>query len=181
MKQEIICKDCGISSLWAARGLCKKCYAREYRKIIETPENRAKAASKRKLYRLRNQEHINAYWRKKRAMEHKAKIADEKKSGKRKTYPRSEAYKAKVLATYEVVKAYKIEKGCIDCGYNKDADALDFDHLGDKKHNVSTLARSNAHPDTLWAEIAKCVVRCANCHRGMTRNRRMELSGKVIQ
>lgn len=183
MKKEIVCSDCGASSLWVARGLCKKCYAREYRKIIETPENRAKAVSKRKLYRLKNQENINAYWRKKRSMERKAKIAEEKKSGKRKTYPRSEAYKAKVLATYEEVNAHKLKSGCVDCGYNKDAGALDFDHKPefDKKHNISVLARSNAHPDTLWSEIAKCEVRCANCHRVKTATRRLIQQDAILK
>jgi hypothetical protein len=55
-------------------------------------------------------------------------------------------------------------KGCVDCGY-KDLRALDFDHLpGQRKlGNMSDLHKESQA--TLLAEIAKCEVVCANCHR----------------
>jgi hypothetical protein len=47
---------------------------------------------------------------------------------------------------------------------------LDFDHLGDKRFNIS-----QALPDRNWAailaEIEKCEVVCANCHRRRTARR----------
>jgi hypothetical protein len=49
---------------------------------------------------------------------------------------------------------------------------LDFDHLRDKKLEVSTLARRGARIATIAAEIAKCQVRCANCHRRKTAKER---------
>ncbi len=51
----------------------------------------------------------------------------------------------------------------MDCGYAEHAEALQFDHVrGEKLHNVSQIAAfSEAR---LWAEVAKCEVRCANCH-----------------
>ncbi|HEV2062313.1 MAG TPA: hypothetical protein VGR12_05630, partial [Solirubrobacteraceae bacterium] len=55
---------------------------------------------------------------------------------------------------------------CIDCG-DSDIVILEFDHRGEKRGNVSTMA-SWASLDTLRAEIAKCDVRCANCHRRRT-------------
>ena len=62
------------------------------------------------------------------------------------------------------VQAEKVKRGCIDCGYSKHAAALDFDHVhGDKLFEVSkAMGRSL---DVIKAEIAKCVVRCSNCHR----------------
>lgn len=58
--------------------------------------------------------------------------------------------------------AYKMRRGCFDCGYNQHPAALDFDHVvAGKKKNVS--ACSNL--DEAIIEIEKCVVRCANCHR----------------
>lgn len=65
------------------------------------------------------------------------------------------------LIVYEALKS-----GCIDCS-ELDIRCLEFDHLGDKKFNVSRLL-STAGEDRLRAEIAKCVVRCANCHRKKT-------------
>lgn len=178
-----ICIECNKEvDHYLNRGRCKTCYARLYRAVIQSDSSRTKAIGYRKKYRELNREHINKYWRNKRGLARKYRIAFEKKNGKRKTKPRSEEYKAKVAATYKTVCDYKLELGCIDCGYNKHPEVLDFDHIRDKLYNISALARSNANPDTLWAEIAKCVVRCANCHRIMTFNRRMELkASKVLQ
>ena len=60
---------------------------------------------------------------------------------------------------------YKIHKGCMDCGYNSHPAALDFDHRpGEVKvANVARLTESAR--EKLYAEIAKCDVVCANCHR----------------
>ncbi len=56
---------------------------------------------------------------------------------------------------------YKRAVGCADCGF-RDPRALDFDHVaGVKTINIS-FAKSIAQAQT---EIAKCVVRCSNCHR----------------
>jgi hypothetical protein len=61
------------------------------------------------------------------------------------------------------VDAIKQAVGCTDCGYNENPVALDFDHLGSKSNNVSEMM--NLRWERIEAEIAKCVVRCANCHR----------------
>ena len=56
---------------------------------------------------------------------------------------------------------------CIDCG-EKDPIVLEFDHQRDKTAPVSTLMKHNHSLQKLEKEIAKCVVRCANCHRRKT-------------
>lgn len=66
----------------------------------------------------------------------------------------------------------KLEAGCMDCGYNEQAVALDFDHVrGVKEFTVSQGNRSRA---TVLAEIEKCDVVCANCHRIRTHERRTD-------
>jgi hypothetical protein len=55
---------------------------------------------------------------------------------------------------------------CADCG-ETDPVVLEFDHRGDKRANVSSMC-DWASLATLRAEIAKCDVRCANCHRVRT-------------
>lgn len=61
---------------------------------------------------------------------------------------------------------YKVAAGCTDCGYNAHPRALDFDHIGtDKTGDVGRLAHHRIAWDRLMAEIAKCEVVCANCHR----------------
>ena len=61
------------------------------------------------------------------------------------------------------LNAYKVEHGCVDCGYNEFPQALDIDHINGKTRNISSLKSIAA----IEAEIARhdCVVRCANCHR----------------
>lgn len=60
---------------------------------------------------------------------------------------------------------------CLDCG-ETDPVVLDFDHVrGKKLGNVSHLT-FDVSLTTLKAEVAKCEVRCANCHRRATARRR---------
>lgn len=76
----------------------------------------------------------------------------------------------KVLA---YIQAIKLERGCADCGYRANAVALDFDHLPGhvKEYRLATMA-AGLKKEKIDAEIAKCDVVCANCHRIRTANRR---------
>lgn len=60
--------------------------------------------------------------------------------------------------------------GCIDCG-ERDVLVLGFDHRADKRDCVTRLANSCSEA-TLEAEVAKCDVRCANCHTLRTKGSR---------
>lgn len=57
--------------------------------------------------------------------------------------------------------------GCADCG-TRELCVLEFDHVRGKTGNVSDLARDGCSVARLRAEIARCEVRCANCHRRRT-------------
>lgn len=78
-----------------------------------------------------------------------------------------ESVRAKVRRHQEAkrrrVDAYKLERGCADCGYRKCAAALTFDHVrGEKRFQVA--AKAGHGWERLLAEMEKCEVRCANCH-----------------
>jgi hypothetical protein len=60
---------------------------------------------------------------------------------------------------------------CSDCGNTYPCYVMEFDHLGDKIATVGALAGSKSVKVVL-AEIAKCDVVCANCHKIRTFNRR---------
>lgn len=57
---------------------------------------------------------------------------------------------------------------CVDCHETYPWYCMDFDHLRDKKFNLSVAAQKAWALDTIRAEIEKCDVVCANCHRKRT-------------
>lgn len=67
-----------------------------------------------------------------------------------------------------LVWEYLRQHPCIDCG-ETDIVALEFDHVdpSTKVMEVTYMVGRRSWP-TIRAEIAKCVVRCANCHRRRT-------------
>jgi hypothetical protein len=66
--------------------------------------------------------------------------------------------------------AYFLEHPCVDCA-ETDTAVLEFDHLRDKTAAVSRMILSNSW-NRILAEISKCEVVCANCHRRRTYRRR---------
>lgn len=58
----------------------------------------------------------------------------------------------------------KLQRGCADCGYNQHPAALHFDHVDPTNKTFKISTSLTRRWDTVLAEIAKCVVRCANCH-----------------
>lgn len=87
----------------------------------------------------------------------------------------SEAMKARARAhtvqarqrVREWLFAYLQEHPCVDCG-EADPIVLEFDHRGDKAFEVGAAIRAGYSLARVQAEVAKCDVRCANCHRRKT-------------
>lgn len=72
----------------------------------------------------------------------------------------------------EFVDNYIKDKACVDCGIS-DPRVLDFDHVrGEKVGAISYGIKSGWPLEKLEAEILKCEIRCANCHRIVTHERR---------
>ncbi len=68
-----------------------------------------------------------------------------------------------VLRAY--VNDYLLTHPCVDCG-ETDIVVLDFDHVrGVKSLEVTTMVNTGYSLETIKAEIEKCEIRCANCHR----------------
>jgi hypothetical protein len=104
-------------------------------------------------------------------MPHKCKIK-QKESAHRHYLNNKAKLKARALihnrATKErlllLVRTLKEASGCVECGI-KDFRVLDFHHLRDKVANVADAVRKCWSEARVRAEIAKCEVLCANCHR----------------
>lgn len=82
---------------------------------------------------------------------------ERKQKNKNNTIQRARDYIWKVLS----------ESNCVDCGID-DPMVLEFDHKEDsgKLYNVASMHALSV--DRIKAEIAKCEIRCANCHKKKT-------------
>ncbi len=71
--------------------------------------------------------------------------------------------------TYKRLLDYFQFHPCVDCG-ETDPVVLEFDHIDHKEKlmEVSNLVRHQRPWRIIFAEINKCQVRCANCHRRKT-------------
>ena len=84
-----------------------------------------------------------------------------KDKAKRKQVARSHRLKVR-----KITDDYKIKKGCKLCGYNNHPVALHFHHR-EEENKLFEISQwhSRVHAlDTLFTEIDKCDVVCANCH-----------------
>lgn len=57
--------------------------------------------------------------------------------------------------------------GCVKCGYNEHPAALDFNHIdpSTKEFDVGSAVKHGHGRERIWAEMDKCEILCANCHR----------------
>lgn len=81
-------------------------------------------------------------------------------------------------ARYDAFKAWleelKAETSCADCDQYYPACCMDFDHIRGKK-SFGIANGAGRDRQVVLAEIAKCELVCANCHRIRTylRNRKL--------
>jgi len=60
---------------------------------------------------------------------------------------------------------------CTDCGQHFPPECMDFDHvIGIKLQNIAWL--NNSAVSTIFEELEKCELVCANCHRIRTKARK---------
>ena len=77
---------------------------------------------------------------------------------------RKERNKTRSKLLLQLANKIKLERGCDKCGYNKCAAALEWHHPDNNKDgDPSVLLRYSF--DKYIAEINKCSLLCANCHR----------------
>lgn len=93
-------------------------------------------------------------------------------------YERNQSYyliKAKIRnkryieETHSIIGNYLLHHPCVDCG-ESDILVLEFDHTdrAKKLSSVGEMARRKLSISKIYAEIDKCDIRCANCHRRKT-------------
>lgn len=79
----------------------------------------------------------------------------------------------------DYIEEYLKNHPCVDCG-NPDIRVLEFDHVrGVKIDSVTNFVKKSAKLSRLIDEIAKCDIRCANCHRIITKERHKNKTNKT--
>jgi hypothetical protein len=81
------------------------------------------------------------------------------------------------IISREYVYQYLLNHPCISCG-EADPRVLEFHHRHGKDRSVSELVAAGYSLATIQAEIDKCDVLCANCHRKLTMDERGWYRGK---
>jgi 5-methylcytosine-specific restriction endonuclease McrA len=86
----------------------------------------------------------------------------------------NEAARDRLRARGAFLRDYKAERGCKDCG-EKDPVVLELDHIDPatkdrymNKYGRTAVAWRSMGLEKLKAELEKCEVVCANCHRRRT-------------
>ena len=91
-----------------------------------------------------------------------------------------EQHHGPVRRNRELVNEFKKRVPCAECQRNFPSCAMDFDHIdGVKTYNIGYLVSAGASLPILLAEIAKCELVCACCHRVRTQNRKEQMSFSV--
>lgn len=66
---------------------------------------------------------------------------------------------------YERYNLFKMEMGCVACGYNKCGAALDFHHKNPEEKKFRITERMwHGNTEYFQKELAKCILVCKNCH-----------------
>ncbi|MBL8910374.1 MAG: hypothetical protein JNM17_06690 [Archangium sp.] len=91
--------------------------------------------------------------------------------------PYKERAKAMRARLVEIANAAKA-KACADCAHHYPPYVMEFDHVGGTKLGEVSWFRTMGSEKRLRAEIAKCEVVCANCHRERTHQRSVALRSK---
>lgn len=80
----------------------------------------------------------------------------------------------------KMIRDRKMGTGCMDCGLFPDVpEVLEFDHRPDEKKSFGLAQIMGKSLDQIEAEMNKCDVVCANCHRVRTVLRKKTAAGKT--
>ena len=116
-------------------------------------------------YYSKNRDRINASRREYNREWSRNKYRSDPESGASVTRGRQHKHRAYIQARKDVP--------CMDCGIEYPPYIMDFDHVrGEKLFGLAHAV--NLTMESIIAEISKCDVVCANCHRERTHGKRKE-------
>ena len=105
------------------------------------------------------------------------KAYQKKHYSENKQYYKDKAKKSKLIQrkwNREFTNRVKKMFGCVDCGESNIV-VLEFDHVnGEKVDNIANMVHRPHSINAIKKEMRKCEIRCANCHRKKTHERRTQ-------
>ena len=88
---------------------------------------------------------------------------------------KSAKWRKELHSVLEDLHLYKEKHGCFDCRNKFPHYILEFDHKPEfVKIDVVYRVLRNYGSEAAWAEVAKCDVVCANCHKMRTYQREQQ-------
>jgi hypothetical protein len=69
--------------------------------------------------------------------------------------------------SHRLLAEYLATHPCVDCR-ESDITVLEFDHIQKKDRHIARIINDGVLWEKILVEIAKCEVRCANCHKRKT-------------
>ena len=181
------CKDCrrAYSRNWQSNNKDRvRANVHKRRELITADpkllgKDRAASRDKMRRFRENNPDYVKRNraqalaWNK--ANPERARANDKRyKERNRDTY--NAYYSGRAADKRNTINAIKA-KPCHDCGQSFPPHVMDFDHVrGKKRFGVAKM--QNHGLEAILAEIAKCDLVCANCHRIRTYNRHHGLDKK---
>lgn len=138
-----------------------------------------KAREKSRAYRAANRDEINRRARERRK---RPEVKAQERAAKARWMAAHPGYLGPTRqALVDLVESLKSEP-CTDCKKTFPTECMDFDHVaGQKLFNIGHLLSRTPTREVLLAEIAKCELVCANCHRIRTRKRKNDDIPKSLQ
>ncbi|MDE2425612.1 MAG: hypothetical protein KGO96_06860 [Elusimicrobia bacterium] len=156
--QCFVCEEVKPLPLTKSRsGLCDECKKQKWRKYAQKTNKDPKTIARRRKYIKTNRE----YYREKNKEWH----SKNKEYLKQNKYPK---IRAKIVKRKVEIQKYKESIPCKDCGIKYNYWVMEFDHIRDKKYEISFMINSTHSDKTIWEEIAKCELVCTNCHKVRT-------------
>lgn len=118
--------------------------------------NRERERARQKAWRNKNPDRVRAYYQ-----NFKARHPEKVRANKERQY-------AKAVGRIAALKDHP----CTDCGGRFPPECMDFDHRDSSTKRLTGVQLYSVDSEKVMAEIAKCDLVCANCHRIRTRRRR---------
>jgi hypothetical protein len=131
---------------------CAQC--KKVKPVTEFNKNKAKGDGLQTLCRECDKENSKKYYK------------NNKEKHRKQTAERRRRVRKEISEWLSGIKAFY---GCCLCGEH-DPVCLDFHHTADKEMDVSFVISMEYKREKIIAEIIKCVVICANCHRKLHAN-----------